>query len=83
VSPARIAEFGTYEAIIGCVAAGMGVAMMPREVLKLRELAKSVRIHTLPPDVAQVQTMLIWRRDIAQHAARDAFAASFGATPGG
>jgi DNA-binding transcriptional LysR family regulator len=83
VSPARIAEFGTYEAIIGCVAAGMGVAMMPREVLKLRELAKSVRIHTLPPDVAQVQTMLIWRRDIAQHAARDAFAASLGATSGG
>ncbi|MYM24925.1 LysR family transcriptional regulator [Duganella sp. FT135W] len=78
VSPARIAEFGTYEAIIGCVAAGMGVAMMPREVLKLRELAKSVRIHTLPPEVAQVQTMMIWRRDIAQHAARDAFATSFG-----
>jgi len=82
VSPARIAEFGTYEAIIGCVAAGMGVAMMPREVLKLRELAKSVRVHTLPPEVAQVQTMMIWRRDIAQHAARDAFASSFGTTPG-
>jgi DNA-binding transcriptional LysR family regulator len=83
VSPARIAEFGTYEAIIGCVAAGMGVAMMPLEVMKQRELATSVRIHTLPPDVAQVQTVMIWRRDIAQHAARDAFAASFGATLGG
>lgn len=80
VSPARIAEFGTYEAIIGCVAAGMGVAMMPREVMKQRELATSVRIHTLPPEVAQVQTVMIWRRDIAQHAARDAFAASVGAT---
>lgn len=83
VSPARIAEFGTYEAIIGCVAAGMGVAMMPREVMKQRELASSVRIHTLPPEVAQVQTMMIWRRDIAQHAAREAFAASVGATLGG
>lgn len=80
VSPARIAEFGTYEAIIGCVAAGMGVAMMPREVMKQRELATSVRIHTLPPEVAQVQTVMIWRRDIAQHAARDAFASSVGAT---
>jgi len=64
------------------VAAGMGVAMMPREVLKQRELAKSVRVHTLPPEVARVQTMLVWRRDIVQHAARDAFAATFGA-PGG
>jgi hypothetical protein len=27
--------------------------------------------------------VMIWRRDIAQHAARDAFAASFGATLGG
>jgi DNA-binding transcriptional LysR family regulator len=80
VSPARIAEFGTFEAIIGCVAAGMGVAMMPKEVLKQRELAKSVRVHALPDDVARVQTMLVWRRDIVQHASRDAFAAAF-ATP--
>lgn len=80
VSPARIAEFGTFEAIIGCVAAGMGVAMMPKEVLKQRELAKSVRVHALPAEIAQVQTMLVWRRDIAQHAARDAFAATL-ATP--
>ena len=80
VSPARIAEFGTFEAIIGCVAAGMGVAMMPKEVLKQRELAKSVRVHPLADDVARVQTMLVWRRDIVQHAARDAFAAAF-ATP--
>jgi DNA-binding transcriptional LysR family regulator len=79
VSPARIAEFGTFEAIIGCVAAGMGVAMMPREVLKQRSLAKTVRVHTLAPEVAHVQTMLVWRRDIVQHAARDAFAATFGA----
>jgi DNA-binding transcriptional LysR family regulator len=80
VSPVRIAEFGTFEAIIGCVAAGMGVAMMPKEVLKQRELAKSVRVHALPDDVARVQTMLVWRRDIVQHASRDAFAAAF-ATP--
>jgi DNA-binding transcriptional LysR family regulator len=80
VSPARIAEFGTFEAIVGCVAAGMGVAMMPKEVLKQRELAKSVRVHALPDDVARVQTMLVWRRDIVQHASRDAFAAAF-ATP--
>ncbi|MHA4870957.1 LysR substrate-binding domain-containing protein [Duganella sp. PWIR1] len=79
VSPARVAEFGTFEAIIGCVAAGMGVAMMPREVLKQRSLAKTVRVHALAPAVAHVQTMLVWRRDIVQHAARDAFAATFGA----
>lgn len=81
VSPARIVEFGTFEAIIGCVAAGMGVAMMPREVIRQRGLAESIRVHTLAPESALVQTMLVWRSDITQHAARDAFAAFFGAIP--
>jgi DNA-binding transcriptional LysR family regulator len=76
IAPARVSEFGTFEAIIGCVAAGMGVAMMPREVLKRRDLGRTVQMHDLPPEVAEVQTVLIWRRDIPHHAARDAFAAS-------
>lgn len=75
---ARVAEFGTFEAIIGCVAAGMGVAMMPREVLRQRGLGRTVQCHTLPPDVAEVETMMIWRRDIPHHAARDAFIAGVG-----
>ncbi len=77
IAPARISEFGTFEAIIGCVAAGMGVAMMPREVLKQRNLGRTVRCHELPPEVAEVETLLVWRKDIPQHAARDAFAESF------
>ena len=77
VAHTRIAEFGTFEAIIGCVAAGMGVAMMPREVLRQRGLGRTVQCHTLPPEVAEVQTVMIWRRDIPHHAARDAFIASF------
>jgi len=78
IAPTRVSEFGTYEAIIGCVAAGMGVAMMPREVLKRRDLGRNVQMHDLPPEVAEVQTVLVWRRDIPHHAARDAFAASLG-----
>jgi len=77
VAHTRVAEFGTFEAIIGCVAAGMGVAMMPREVLRQRGLGRTVQCHTLPPEVAQVETMVVWRRDIPHHAARDAFVASF------
>jgi len=78
VAHTRVAEFGTFEAIIGCVAAGMGVAMMPREVLRQRGLGRTVQCHTLPPEVAEVETMVVWRRDIPHHAARDAFIASFG-----
>ncbi len=77
VGVARVAEFGTFEAIIGCVAAGMGVALMPKEVLRQRSLAHSIRAHALPPALASVTTVLVWRRDIVHHPARQAFAASF------
>lgn len=79
VPATRVSEFGTFEAIIGCVAAGMGVALMPKEVLKQRKLAESIRCHELPPEIAQVQTMLVWRQDVLHHPARQAFADSFAA----
>ena len=79
VAPARVSEFGTFEAIIGCVAAGMGVALMPKELLEQRKLAKTVRQHALPPHIADVQTMLVWRKDVLHHPARVAFADSLGA----
>src|SRR5471030_81452 len=79
VATTRVSEFGTFEAIIGCVAAGMGVALMPREVLKQRQLAKSIQVHALPSSVALVKTVLVWRRDVLHHPARLAFADSFSA----
>ena len=78
VAPARVSEFGTFEAIIGCVAAGMGVALMPKELLGQRKLAGTVRQHALPPHIAEVETMLVWRKDVLHHPARTAFADSLG-----
>jgi DNA-binding transcriptional LysR family regulator len=77
VATSRVSEFGTFEAILGCVAAGMGVALMPKEVLKQRRLGGSIRCHELPPATSLVQTMLVWRRDVLHHPARAAFAACF------
>jgi DNA-binding transcriptional LysR family regulator len=74
---ARISEFGTFEAIIGCVAAGMGVAVMPREIMQLRDYRGTVDLHPLPEHIARVQTLLVWRSDVLHHPARAAFAASF------
>jgi DNA-binding transcriptional LysR family regulator len=79
VAPARVSEFGSYEAILGCVAAGMGVAMMPRELVEQRNLGTTVRQHALPPHIANVQTLLVWRKDVLHHPARTAFAESLGA----
>ena len=79
VVPARVSEFGTFEAIIGCVAAGMGVALMPKELVEQRKLARSVRQHQLSPAIAHVETMLVWRKDVLHHPARAAFAEILGA----
>lgn len=73
ITPARIVEFGTFEAIIGCVAAGMGVSLMPQAIVQQRGLAKTIRCHALPASIAKVKTHLVWRKDIAQHQARQAF----------
>lgn len=74
---ARVSEFGTFEAIIGCVAAGMGVAVMPREIMQLRDYRGTVAMHPLPDHIARVQTLLVWRGDVLHHPARTAFAACF------
>lgn len=71
----RINEFGAFEAIIGCVAAGMGLALLPRSVLGAHLAAGTIRLHPTPPAVACAETLLVWRRDRSRHPAREAFAA--------
>jgi DNA-binding transcriptional LysR family regulator len=75
VRPKRVLEFGTFEGIVGCAAAGMGIALMPRELVQQRQLAQSVALHEVPARFAHVPTLLVWRRDADASAARDAFAA--------
>jgi len=74
----RMHEFGTFEAIIGCVAAGMGVAMMPKAVIQQRKMDDAIRFHALPPAIANIKTLLVWRKNVTHHPARQAFADSFG-----
>ena len=70
---ARINEFGTFEAIIGCIAAGMGVGLLPKSVLGPHLAAQTLRTHPTPSHVANAQTLLIWHRERSRHVARDAF----------
>ena len=69
----RTVEYGTFEGIVGCVAAGMGISLMPRVLIEQRGLADSVGVHALPARHARMQTTMIWRRDTAPLPARDAF----------
>ncbi|MBV9825636.1 MAG: LysR family transcriptional regulator [Alphaproteobacteria bacterium] len=71
----RHLEFGTLEAIFGCVSAGLGITMMPRALLGGVCAAGRVSAHALPTDDATVQTVFIRRRDRFASSALKAFLA--------
>jgi DNA-binding transcriptional LysR family regulator len=62
VLPARIVEMSSWHAIIGCAAARMGIAVLPRMVLTTFPQAKYLSTHALPAELGHAPTMLIWRK---------------------
>jgi LysR family transcriptional regulator, cell division regulator len=59
----RASEFGSLDAIIGCVSAGLGVTLLPRGVVAAAARAGVVALHALPRHEAMVDTLFIRRRD--------------------
>jgi DNA-binding transcriptional LysR family regulator len=60
--PARIIEMTSWHAILGCAAARMGIAVMPRMLLSTFPDAKYLSTHPLPAEVNHAPTVLIWRK---------------------
>jgi DNA-binding transcriptional LysR family regulator len=56
----RTLDLASYHAIVACVGAGAGVALVPESVLETMPLAK-VQRHELPRRYAHVVTPLVWR----------------------
>lgn len=56
-------EFGSLDAIIACVAAGIGITLLPRGVVAKAAEQDIVAIHTLASEMASVQTLFIRRHD--------------------
>jgi DNA-binding transcriptional LysR family regulator len=67
-------EFGTLDGMIGCVAAGMGVTLLPRAVVERRDLGENIRIHGLGASYSRVDTLFIQRRAAHQYSALQGFA---------
>lgn len=69
----RRLEFGTLEAILASVAAGLGVTLFPRALVAAAAREGRVAIHSLPRAEAQVQTVFVRRRDVPASSALTAF----------
>ncbi len=70
IQAVRLLEFGTLDAILACVAAGIGVTLLPHSLVPA---GARITIHALPPADAQVETLFIRRRDSFVSTAMNAF----------
>ena len=69
----RVLEFGTLEAVLACVAAGMGVTLMPRGLIGPAWQRGTIAQHGLEPRDALVETIFVRRRDGHASSALTAF----------
>jgi DNA-binding transcriptional LysR family regulator len=60
--PGRTVELGSYHAMLGCIVAGMGIALLPKSVLTTFPESKRLAVHRLPPGQNRSSTVLIWRK---------------------
>ena len=66
---------------VGCVAAGLGISLLPRALIGPVWQAGRVSLHTLPPEESQVATVFIHRREAYLSSALRAFLAHVSAAP--
>ena len=57
----RVMEYGSYHAIVACAAAGSGIAVVPKSVLRAVGMEAQVAVHPLPAKIASARTLLVWR----------------------
>ena len=63
VIPKKKMEFGTMDAIIGCVSAGLGISMLPKSVVAKHVQDGLLRQHFIPNIYGKVKTVFIHRKD--------------------
>jgi DNA-binding transcriptional LysR family regulator len=60
ITPERVLEFGSFHAIVACVAAGSGIALVPHSVLHTLHAEREVSILPLPTQFSEATTFLVW-----------------------
>ena len=62
--PGRTIEMTSYQAILGCVVAGMGITLMPRSVLRTFPGRQRLGVRDLPPGRNSADIVLFWRKGV-------------------
>jgi DNA-binding transcriptional LysR family regulator len=61
LAPLRVLDLSSYHAIVACVTAGAGIALLPEAVLDTMSHV-NVRRHAIAKAQAKITTPLVWRR---------------------
>ncbi len=61
IVPGAILSVGSYLAILACVSAGTGYAVVPQSVLDTVATTGAVRCHPLPGRLSRIKTLLAWQ----------------------
>lgn len=69
-----VMEFSSLEGIMNCVKFGIGVTIMPKEVLAMyKSRGDEIRMHKLPRNIATATILFIHRKDLLQSKALEYF----------
>src|SRR6201984_881935 len=77
ITPERVLEIGSYHAMVTCVAAGSGIALMPHSVVHALHAEREVSILPLPAQFSEATTVLVWPKE-HRSAALDALRRALG-----
>jgi DNA-binding transcriptional LysR family regulator len=69
VAPGRVLELSSYHAILACVAAGTGIAIVPKSVLKTVQ-PSGIATYPLVGNAGRATISLVWRRGECSQALR-------------
>jgi DNA-binding transcriptional LysR family regulator len=79
VSQVSRMEFGTLDALIGCLEAGLGATLLPRSLLESAADAGRLRLTRVRSEIGRVETQFIRRRDAGDFSAIRALLQELGA----
>ncbi len=65
VSPGTTLAVGSYLAMLSCVSAGTGFAVVPRSVLSIIDVHGTLKSRKLPGRCSRIKTLMVWRKNYA------------------
>jgi DNA-binding transcriptional LysR family regulator len=60
---ANVIEISSYNALLNCITAGMGIGLVPEILLDFYPFKDGLKVHALPTHLQKTTTYSIWRKD--------------------